>query len=375
MGLDVGHFRSHAWGDPRVVAESQRRRRADLTAVDRVIAVDTEWRALCAALESANQEANEITRQCRRLGGVGDGARERVKALKASTRKLKLEMQAKERCFKELVCQIGNLVHQDSPHGPDADEDDAGLASGWALTPQSTAGSDGGLRALLAARLAACRFAVHEPAGDATALEADAVRCARAVLSVAARPHGSSLSESTAKEAVPHTIHVKPERHAFPCADIAASGSPSACAVECVVLTSGEPSGSWREMEALCALAEDVLGAVALDVEVVDVAAHLLRPEAARTYALCARRADGAAVVVARCSNHVDFVARARNWRQQLTMCRDLRTPDARFVHTLVLSFAPCALLASLGARAQPQAAIGEEAPYGGIATLSLTTD
>ena len=42
--LDIVLFRVDQGGDPEIVRESQRRRYADVTLVDQVIEIDTEWR-------------------------------------------------------------------------------------------------------------------------------------------------------------------------------------------------------------------------------------------------------------------------------------------------------------------------------------------
>ena len=61
--LDITLFRADQGGDPDIVRESQRRRYADVTLVDQVIEIDTEWRksersrachvTICACLPAA----------------------------------------------------------------------------------------------------------------------------------------------------------------------------------------------------------------------------------------------------------------------------------------------------------------------------------
>lgn len=42
--LDINLFRTEKGGDPEIVRESQRRRFADVSLVDKVIALDAQWR-------------------------------------------------------------------------------------------------------------------------------------------------------------------------------------------------------------------------------------------------------------------------------------------------------------------------------------------
>ena len=46
MPIDINLFRVYKGGDPEKVRESQRRRFSDPAVVDRVIALDEEWRKM-----------------------------------------------------------------------------------------------------------------------------------------------------------------------------------------------------------------------------------------------------------------------------------------------------------------------------------------
>ena len=57
--LDVILFRKDQGGNPDLVRESQRRRYADVTLVDKVIEIDTQWRAKRGELDLSNKAGNK----------------------------------------------------------------------------------------------------------------------------------------------------------------------------------------------------------------------------------------------------------------------------------------------------------------------------
>ena len=61
MPLDVQLFREDAGGDPNKIRESQRRRFADVNAVDIVIEQDNKQRKAISQLNEANKEARQIS--------------------------------------------------------------------------------------------------------------------------------------------------------------------------------------------------------------------------------------------------------------------------------------------------------------------------
>jgi hypothetical protein len=426
--LDIGLFRSHAWGDPRIVRESQRRRRADEGLVNTVVALDAEWRRLTVELQDLSREVNDGHRQFKRRGGgasaaergtsaaeggasaaergasaadggtsaaEGGNERERIRALKASIRELAAWVGAKEDELKKALLQVGNVVHQDAPHGAEAQapaaiaaeqptprvpliSDQPGTLPGAAQgagrhgllgetqgassssSPQipGAAGSlfQPGASAeritRMAARLEAGGFRIHRHADAAASPVSATESCARALIASA---HEAAASYSPQE---PIAMQGATGRHAFvlePAAVARKGGQPLGGELECAVVTAGDSSSSWRELEALGALAAACVEAAGLPAEVRDVPAHALPFEGARAYALYVpdeheRRKGG--TLVAMCVNHVDFVARARGWKQPVAKPRDSRTPVARFVHTLVLSFAPSATFDALAFQA-----------------------
>lgn len=59
--LDIALFRTDKGGDPEIVRESQRRRFADVTLVDQVIALDTEWREKRGRVDVLNRYVKRVS--------------------------------------------------------------------------------------------------------------------------------------------------------------------------------------------------------------------------------------------------------------------------------------------------------------------------
>lgn len=371
--LDLGVFRAHGWGDPRIVRESQRRRRADTRLVETVVRLDREWRDLRNRVDESKRALNECTQHFKRERAMGEPERERIRALKASAKPLQEAMHETHVALMEAVGQIGNVVHQDvpcgEPEGPATSEQlDAAIALLAALptgSQRAPAADDhlavgGAALAALVSKAAEAGFELQDegaPAGPASA--AGGLRgCARA-LALAERAGKSCLrgaflpaaAEEPAAKAAPVSAQLLPARHAFlvdAAGEADGAGAARTGALVCAVVAAGNSSASWRELESLSALAAECARELGLaDVCVRDVPAHELAFEAARAYAVYA-----GPVVFACCTNHVDFVARAQGWKQAASRQRDLRTPETRFVHTLTLAFAPAAVLGSLAAGA-----------------------
>ena len=62
-GRDAPHTHADKGGDPELVRESQRRRFADVSLVDQVIALDAEWRAVRYELDSHQKDLNSISKE------------------------------------------------------------------------------------------------------------------------------------------------------------------------------------------------------------------------------------------------------------------------------------------------------------------------
>mmetsp|Transcript_12925 Transcript_12925/g.33668 ORF Transcript_12925/g.33668 Transcript_12925/m.33668 type:complete len:368 (-) Transcript_12925:27-1130(-) len=360
--LDIAHFRSDKWGDVRVVRESQRRRRASVELADRVAALDHSWRELCPSLDRVHKDLNEITRKHREGGRPSESERTRAKLLKAHAAQLQQGVHTAETALLDALLTVGNLVHQDSPHGQDAD-------GGTPLSthPAATATTTSRCSCVQEVREYighALRFhgaasgtdeEEHETKGRAAdirkALHAVRTRlpARNARLTAGGAVHGCLWLEGRElpawcvfDDADTDLMPAQPEpEHASVCAVCGGA--------DLWVVSAGDPYSSWECLEKLREQAAGLLVQLGIGVGVRDVPAHELAPEAARTYDLHALGADGCSVVgppLARCTNHTDYLARAHGLRFQGDKLRD---HQKRYVHTSLLSFAaPDALLQAI---------------------------
>ena len=61
--LDIDLFRVDRGGNPDIVRESQRRRHKDVSLVDKVIELDTEWRSTRGGLDNAKKVLNQVQKK------------------------------------------------------------------------------------------------------------------------------------------------------------------------------------------------------------------------------------------------------------------------------------------------------------------------
>ena len=61
--LDIDLFRVDRGGNPDIVRESQRRRHKDVSLVDKVIELDTEWRTTRGGLDNAKKVLNQVQKK------------------------------------------------------------------------------------------------------------------------------------------------------------------------------------------------------------------------------------------------------------------------------------------------------------------------
>lgn len=127
--LDINIFREDRGGDPNIVRESQRRRYADVSLVDRVLEWDGEWRKVRYDLDCISRKRNELNAQLKdikmkvRNPGTNvdpDGTREA--AIKDEKAALAEEETSKkdrlitvERERDAVLKMIGNLIHHTVP--------------------------------------------------------------------------------------------------------------------------------------------------------------------------------------------------------------------------------------------------------------------
>uniref|UniRef100_A0A383V6T7 serine--tRNA ligase n=1 Tax=Tetradesmus obliquus TaxID=3088 RepID=A0A383V6T7_TETOB len=116
--LDINLFRTEKGGNPDIVRESQKRRYADVTLVDKVVQLDADWRTARFELDQVKKEFNALNKQIAELRKAKQDATElqdKTKAMKASI----AELEEKE---KQIISErdaalvpIGNLVHDSVP--------------------------------------------------------------------------------------------------------------------------------------------------------------------------------------------------------------------------------------------------------------------
>eukprot|EP00298_Acanthocystis_sp_HF-20_P012042 c19696_g1_i1.p1 GENE.c19696_g1_i1~~c19696_g1_i1.p1 ORF type:complete len:480 (-),score=199.90 c19696_g1_i1:33-1472(-) len=157
--IDIALLREEKGGNPELVRESQRRRFKSVELVDQVIALDQEWRALRYRADNLNKGSNRINQAIKpkmkakepegtnseipkallaRLDDlpIEDLEKLSVSQLKALNALLKTEaanakevVLTKEKERDNLLCQIGNIVHQDVPVSND--ETNNGIVRTW----------------------------------------------------------------------------------------------------------------------------------------------------------------------------------------------------------------------------------------------------
>ncbi|KAK4531499.1 hypothetical protein CCYA_CCYA08G2356 [Cyanidiococcus yangmingshanensis] len=116
--LDIRLFRAEQGGDPETIRESQRRRYADVSVVDRVIELDERWRQTQFRVDALRRELNESSKQVGALvksGGDASALVARVSEVKRAIPGLEREAAALERERDLLLREMGNLVHDTVP--------------------------------------------------------------------------------------------------------------------------------------------------------------------------------------------------------------------------------------------------------------------
>lgn len=127
--LDINIFREDRGGDPNIVRESQRRRYADVSLVDRVLEWDGEWRKVRYDLDCISRKRNELNAQLKdikmkvRNPGTNvdpDGTREaaikdKKAALAEEETSKKDRLITVERERDAVLKMIGNLIHHTVP--------------------------------------------------------------------------------------------------------------------------------------------------------------------------------------------------------------------------------------------------------------------
>jgi len=125
--LDINLFRAEKGGDPEIIRESQRRRYADVSLVDKVVQLDADWRNARYNLDQLKREFNALNKQIAELRKAKQDATE----LQEKSKQLKQGMADLEEQEKQIIKDrdaaimvIGNVVHDSVP----VDNDEANNA-------------------------------------------------------------------------------------------------------------------------------------------------------------------------------------------------------------------------------------------------------
>ena len=123
--LDITLFRVDQGGNPDLIRESQKRRYADVTLVDKVIEYDGEWRQARGALNDANKAVNDTNKE---MGGYFKKKEkpppelaEKKKEQEAEIKRLEEKVKQLEVKRNDTIGLIGNLVPDDVPVDDDED--------------------------------------------------------------------------------------------------------------------------------------------------------------------------------------------------------------------------------------------------------------
>ncbi|KAJ9507219.1 hypothetical protein QJQ45_004780 [Haematococcus lacustris] len=122
MVLDINLFRADKGGDLDLIRASQRKRFADEKLVDRVAALDDQWRKAKYARDQLSKQLNAISKQL----ALHHKAGKNVAEDQAVARRLKTELEQANQQAGRLQAQrdsalqaVGNLVHHSVPHHRD----------------------------------------------------------------------------------------------------------------------------------------------------------------------------------------------------------------------------------------------------------------
>ena len=172
--LDINGFRVEYGGNPEVVRESQRRREADETLVDKVVASDSAWRVAGHTLQKLQGElskAKAAAHAARKEQQVDEAKRllDRVKALSVEVAAAAGVEATAQLDARRHLAAVSNLVHEHAPVRADEEE----------LRPRP-AGLHAAARRLIDAGLAeACGSGSWRPAGRGVLLREQALRRTR----------------------------------------------------------------------------------------------------------------------------------------------------------------------------------------------------
>jgi seryl-tRNA synthetase len=120
--LDLDLFREQKGGNPEVVRQSQKARFKDPEDVDRVIAVDKEWREKRFQLDQKKKEVNKIQKEYavkRKAGEKDENTENQMKDLNKQIEEVEKEEKEIITKLHGMVNKIGNIVHSSVPISQD----------------------------------------------------------------------------------------------------------------------------------------------------------------------------------------------------------------------------------------------------------------
>ena len=177
--LDINGFRVEYGGNPEVMRESQRRREADETLVDKVVESDSAWRIAGHTLQTLQGElskAKAAAHAARKEQQLDEAKRllDRVKALSVETAAAAGVEATSHLDARRDLAAVSNLVHEHAPVRADEEELRA-----------RPAGLHAAARRLIDAGLAeACGSGSWRPAGRGLLLQEQALRLTRSSCSL-----------------------------------------------------------------------------------------------------------------------------------------------------------------------------------------------
>lgn len=130
--MDINLFRVDKGGNPDLVRESQRRRGAPVEVVDKIIALDEQWRKLRFDANQINKQINEISKLISQKKQAKEECQNLIdesKALKAKKDEMNNAEEAKLKERDEVLNSLGNLVHASVPVS--LDEKDNIIVKTW----------------------------------------------------------------------------------------------------------------------------------------------------------------------------------------------------------------------------------------------------
>eukprot|EP00245_Coleochaete_scutata_P003266 TRINITY_DN14767_c0_g2_i4.p1 TRINITY_DN14767_c0_g2~~TRINITY_DN14767_c0_g2_i4.p1 ORF type:complete len:286 (-),score=82.76 TRINITY_DN14767_c0_g2_i4:1609-2466(-) len=124
MVLDINLFRKEKGFDPDVVRESQRRRYADVKAVDKVIELDAAWRACQFQVDKLKGEYNKVNKEVAKKRMAKEDASElmaKAKSIDEQVKAKEVEVTEAKRAVDLALNPIGSIVHDSVPVHDDED--------------------------------------------------------------------------------------------------------------------------------------------------------------------------------------------------------------------------------------------------------------